>query len=206
MRAGPPGRRSDRHALRGSAGHAAGVAPRARARVGNRGQHDLLRRALATGRGDAPPVAGGGEPPFARRTSGAVPPRKHPRQLAAHARGLREDQASRRQRHHGLDPRRIGHRQGTRGLRRPLHQSAGEDALRQGELRGAEREPPGERVVRPREGGVHRGPVRGPAAWRKPRAAPCSSTKSAISRRLFRSSCCGYCRSANSSAWAATGR
>ena len=76
------------------------------------------------------------------------------------ARGLREDQASRRQRHHGLDPRRIGHRQGTRGLRRPLHQSAGEDALRQGELRGAEREPPGERVVRPREGGLHRGPVR----------------------------------------------
>ena len=47
---------------------------------------------------------------------------------------------------------------------------------------------------------------RGPAGWRKPRAAPCSWTKSAISRRPFRSSCCGYCRSANSSAWAATAR
>ncbi len=47
-------------------------------------------------------------------------PGEHHRQLAPHARGLSADPPGRLDQHDGVDPRRIGHRQGVGGVGRPL--------------------------------------------------------------------------------------
>ena len=55
-----------------------------------------------------------------------------------------------------------------------------------------QREPAGERAVRARAGGVHRGgQARARASSSTPTAAPCSSTRSATCRSTCRPSCCG---------------
>ncbi len=56
-----------------------------------------------------------------------------------------------------LDPRRERRGQGAGGPGGPLFQPADEERLRLPELRGAVRRPAGQRAVRPRAGGVHRG-------------------------------------------------
>ena len=58
--------------------------------------------------------------------------------------------------HDRADPRRVGHRQGAGGPRDPLLLAAGEEAVRQGELRRAAREPRRVGAVRLRAGRLHR--------------------------------------------------
>jgi hypothetical protein len=52
---------------------------------------------------------------------------------------LRAGRAGRAHQHHRADPRRVGHRQGADRARDPLQLAAREEAVRQGELRGAAR-------------------------------------------------------------------
>ena len=61
------------------------------------------------------------------------------------------------------DPHHRGerHRQGTRRRRHPRGEPPGQGALHRHQLRRHPREPPGERTLRAREGGLHRGPRRG---------------------------------------------
>ena len=84
--------------------------------------------------------------------------------------------------HDGADPRRVGHRQGADRARDPLQLAAREEAVHQGELRRAARQPDRVGAVRLREGRVHR---RASSARRggssSPKAARCSSTRSATS-------------------------
>ena len=80
-----------------------------------------------------------------------------------------------RDQHDGADPRRVGHRQGADRARDPLQLAAREEAVRQGELRGAARDADRVGAVRLREGRVHRrrraqeGPLR---AGRRRHAVP----------------------------------
>ncbi len=104
------------------------------------------------------------------------------RQQRPDAADLRAGHAGGRHQHHGADPRRVGDRQGADRARDPLQLAAREEAVRQGELRGAARQPDRVRAVRLREGRVHRrgdAEERGGSSW--PRAARCSSTRSATS-------------------------
>ena len=104
----------------------------------------------------------------------------------------------------GLHPRRVGNGQGAGGARHPRPLEAGQWPVRQGQLRRAHRDAAGVRAVRSREGGVHRrhqAQARAGSSW--PTRGPCSSTRSATSRRGCSSSCCASCRSASSSGWAA---
>ena len=55
-----------------------------------------------------------------------------------------------------LHARRVRHRQGAGGARHPLQLAARQEAVRQGELRRAAREPDRDGAVRPREGRLHR--------------------------------------------------
>ena len=78
-------------------------------------------------------------------------------------------------------------------------------AVRGHQLRRHPREPAGERALRAREGRLHRRHrAHGSAASSAPAAARCSSTRSATCRWRCRPSSCASCRSARSSAWAAT--
>ena len=86
----------------------------------------------------------------------ALPVPQHHRQQPADAGGLRADRAGGPDRHDGADPRRDRHRQGAGRPRDPLQHAARRQAVRQGQLRGAAREPDRERAVRPREGRLHR--------------------------------------------------
>ena len=78
---------------------------------------------------------------------------------------------------HRRDPGQCPHRrrerdrQGTPGALRPRAQPAAGRALRRHQLRGPARGAPGQRAVRPREGGLHRGPVgaQGPDRGRRGR-------------------------------------
>ena len=84
--------------------------------------------------------------------------------------------------HDGADPRRVGHRQGADRPRDPLQLAAREEAVRQGELRGAARQPDRVGAVRLREGRLHRrrgSARRAASSW--PKAARSSSTRSATS-------------------------
>ena len=95
---------------------------------------------------------------------------------------VRAGGAGGRHQHDGADPRRVGHRQGADRARDPLQLAARQEAVRQGELRGAAREPDRVRAVRLREGRVHRRADAGRKAdSSSPRAARCSSTRSATS-------------------------
>ena len=69
---------------------------------------------------------------------------------------LPPDRQVRADQQHRPDHRRERHRQGTDRPRHPLQQPAQGQALRRGRLQLAEREPAGKRVVRPRQGFVHR--------------------------------------------------
>jgi hypothetical protein len=77
--------------------------------------------------------------------------------------------------------RRDGHGQGTDRRRDPPQLAAGRpQGVREGELRGAAGEPARIRIVRPREGRLHRAPTASASAGSsRPMAARCSSTKSA---------------------------
>ena len=82
-----------------------------------------------------------------------------------------------------------------------------DEAVRQGQLRGAARHADRVGALRLREGRVHRrrsAASRAASSW--PTAARCSSTRSATSTSRPRSSCCACCRSASSSASAASSR
>ena len=95
---------------------------------------------------------------------------------------LRAGDAGRGHQHDRADPRRVGDRQGADRARHPLQLAARQEAVRQGQLRGAARQPDRVGALRLREGRVHRAPNRGrKAASSWPRAARCSSTRSATS-------------------------
>ena len=109
--------------------------------------------------------------------------------------------------HHVPDPRRIGHGQGAGGHGDPLPQRPQGGPVHQGQLRRPDREPAGERAVRPREG-AFTGAVscpHGRIEEAERRHAVPGRDRRLLARRS-RSSCCASCRSASSSAWAATTR
>ena len=91
--------------------------------------------------------------PGAARALRLLEPPRHQRPDAA---DLRAGGAGRADDDHGADPRRVGHRQGADRARDSLQLAAREQAVRQGELRGAAREPDRVGAVRLREGRVHR--------------------------------------------------
>ncbi len=112
---------------------------------------------------------------------------QHHRHQRADAADVRAGGAGRADQHHGADPRRVGHRQGADRARHPLQLAAREEAVRQGELRGAARHADRVGAVRLREGRLHRRAAparRGASRW--PRAARSSSTRSATSTRARR--------------------
>ena len=110
----------------------------------------------------APPGRGREEAPARREHQAAARAHRalrHPqpgRQQPADADGLRAGGAGRAREHHRAAARRVGHRQGAGGARDPLLLAARQEALRQGELRGAAREPDRVGAVRLRAGGLHR--------------------------------------------------
>ena len=81
---------------------------------------------------------------------------EHHRHQRADAADVRAGGAGRADQHHRADPRRVGHRQGADRARHPLQLAAREEAVRQGELRGAARHADRVGAVRLREGRVHR--------------------------------------------------
>ena len=142
-----------------------GVALPARARLRARGQ--VLRRRGLDGRpGDPrpPPRRGRAKAPARREHQAAARADRalrHPqprRQQPRDAERLRAGGAGRLVEHDRADPRRVGHRQGAGGPRHPLLLAAGQEALHQGELRGAAGEPGRVRAVRLRAGRLHRRP------------------------------------------------
>ena len=105
------------------------------------------------GRAQAP---GGREHPPARRAARSLclpAPGGHQR---AHPAGVRAGGAGGADQHHGADPRRVGHRQGDDRARDPLQLGPGQEAVHQGQLRGAARVADRIRAVRLRAGRVHR--------------------------------------------------
>jgi Nif-specific regulatory protein len=80
----------------------------------------------------------------------------HHRQQQPDAPGLRADRAGRPHEHHGADPRRVRHRQGTDRACDSLQLAAVDGAVHQGELRGAAGLAYRVGAVRLREGRVHR--------------------------------------------------
>jgi PAS domain S-box-containing protein len=95
--------------------------------------------------------------------------RQHHRPGPEDARGIRHDPRGRAHERHGPDPGRDGDGQGARREGGPLQQHAGRQRLCQGGLRGAGRDAPRERALRPREGRLHR---RRPRTRRQVRARP----------------------------------
>ena len=81
---------------------------------------------------------------------------EHHRQQRPGAPDVRADGAGRGDQHDGAHPRRVGDRQGDGRARHPLQLAARQQAVRQGELRGAARQPDRVGAVRLREGRVHR--------------------------------------------------
>ena len=96
----------------------------------------------------------------------------------------------------GPAARRERHRQGHPGPGNPCPQPARRRPLRHGALPEPLGRAAGERAVRARAGGVHRGGARhGRQGGRRPKAARCFSTKSATCRWPCSPSCCGCSRS-----------
>ena len=103
--------------------------------------------------------------------------------------------------------RRVGHRQGTAGRAHPSREPVCRGSVREGELRGDSDRAHRERAVRTRERRVHRrGRDCGAASSSWPTAGRSFWTKSATCTRRRRRSCCGFCRTANSSGSAASRR
>ncbi len=135
----------------------------------------------ARGRGRAPASAGR-KHASAPGTARALRLLEHHRHERAGSGNVRADRPGRQDEHHGADSRGIGHRQGADCPRHPLQLAARQEAVRQGELRGAARQPDRIRALRIRERA--RSPARSSerkAASSWPRAGRCSSTKSATS-------------------------
>ena len=115
-------------------------------RPGAQGGAAGRRRASAADRGEHPP---------ARGTARALRLLAHHRQQRPDAAGLRADRAGGPDQHDGAHPRRVGHRQGAHRARDSLQLAALDQAVRQGQLRGAARLAHRIRAVRLREGRVH---------------------------------------------------
>ena len=81
---------------------------------------------------------------------------EHHRHQRTDAADVRAGGAGRQDQHHGADSRRVRHRQGADRARHPLQLAAREEAVRQGQLRGAARHADRVGALRLREGRVHR--------------------------------------------------
>ena len=109
---------------------------------------------------------------------GALRHPQHRRQQPAHAAGLRAGGAGGAHQHDRAHARRVGHGQGAGRARHPLRLAARGQAVRQGELRRAAREPHRVGAVRLRAGRLHRRARRrrrAASSW--PTAAPSSWTR-----------------------------
>ena len=192
------GSRSDRRS-RGAHGRVEGryraQPPRAPTARRFRGECAPARRARARARLSARRSAGVDElRPNHRREPG-------PEENAGAARGRRADVGKR------ADPGRVRRRQGARCARDPRAQPAQPRAARQGQLRIDSARAVRERILRPREGRVHRRASRSRrAVSSSPTAERFFSTRSAKFRSICRASCCACCRRANTSASATIAR
>ena len=110
----------------------------------------------AAGRAARARAGRGGERGAARRRRARVPLRRDRRRDAGDARAVPDDREGRADRRVGLHPRRVGDGEGAGRARDPRPVEAGERAVRQGELRRADRDAAGVGAVRSRAGGVHR--------------------------------------------------
>ena len=129
------------------------------------------------------------------------------RPLAGDAGNLPRAGAADADRPHGDDLRRIRHRQGAGGARAARLRQAARRRLRRHQHGGDPARPDRVRIVRPREGRLHRRQYAlAPAASSRPRAARCSSTRSATCRWKRRRGCCACCSRANTPPSAAARR
>ena len=101
--------------------------------------------------------AGRRERASSRRAARALCVPQHHRQQRADPAGLRAGGAGRADQHDGAHPRRVGHRQGDDRARDPLQLAARQEAVHQGERRGAAGVADRVRALRLRARGVHRG-------------------------------------------------
>ena len=119
-----------------------------------------------------------------RSRAGTLTLQGHRHAQCAHAGRAAHRREGRRLAHSGADRRRIRRRQGADRARHPRLGRAARQAVRRGQLR---RDPGKSRrvdAVRPREGRVHRRDRKAhSASSSRPRAARCSSTRSASCRR-----------------------
>ena len=139
--------------------------------------------------GEDPAAGRGGQEAAGRRehapaagAEGALRLLEHHRHERSRAADVRADGAGGGHQHDRAHSRRVGHRQGADRARDPLQLAARQQAVRQGELRGAAGQPDRVRALRLRERA--RSPARssarrGASSW--PKAARCSSTRSATS-------------------------
>ena len=126
--------------------------------------------------------------------------RLHPagRPLAGDAGNLSRARAPDADRSHGDDHRRIRHRQGTGRARAARLRQAPQRSVRRHQHGGDPARSDRVGIVRPREGRLHRRQyAAAPAASSRPRAARCSSTRSATCRWKRRRGFCACCSRAN---------
>ena len=129
------------------------------------------------------------------------------RPLGRHAGHLPHARAHDADRPDGDDLRRIRHRQGTGGARAARIRPAPQRPVRRHQHGGDPARPDRIGAVRPREGRLHRRAAAArPAASSRPRAARCSSTRSATCRWRRRRGCCACCSRANTRPSAAARR
>ena len=160
-----------------------------RGRLGHPGQR--RRDAAAHGRRGRP--AGRQQRAGAERAGRAAAPG---RRVAAHAQRQGTHRQGGAQHGAGAGARRVRHRQGTGGARRPRLQPSRRRAVRRRELQRDSGDPAGSRILRRQEGLVHRRHTRTATAISRPRAAArCSSTRSATCRWPCSPSCCARSRS-----------
>ena len=142
--------------------------------------------------GRAEPAQGGG--PARRRGRGPAADRP----LAGHAGDLPRARPPDPHRPHRHDQRRVRHRQGAGGARAARLLQAPQWPVRRHQHGGHPARADRERAVRPREGRLHRRAAEArKAASSRPRAARCSSTRSATCRWRRRRACCACCRRAS---------
>ena len=184
-------------------GHAAG-------RLRLPGQALRPRRGAAARRARARPRAGSPRRWRALKTRapGGLGVRRARRAPPAHAGGLQDDRARRRQRRDACScaASRARARRWSRARIHHYSRRAGRPFVAVS-ARGHPRHAARVRAVRPRAAAPSPTPRSGGSAsssW--PTAARSSSTRSATCRSSCRSSCCARCRSGPSSAWAATSR
>ena len=102
------------------------------------------------------PAARGREHASAAGAAGALRLLQHHRHQRPDAADVRAGGAGGRHQHDRADPRRVGHREGADRARDPLQLAARQEAVHQGQLRGAARHADRIGALRPREGRVHR--------------------------------------------------